>query len=161
MKNIYTLWVSFVILGLFSGCSFKNYASSEANLITIKTANLKFSDIGYFRSDDESVQVELYSSGVAVEKFEINHIVCTKEGCLSKNAFNEDYLNENYPDDLLKNVLRKKPIYDAKNITKNEDGFKQTIVTDKVSICYKVEGDSVRFKDSKNRILIKYKKMKP
>ncbi len=160
MRNIYILWVSLTLL-LFSGCSFKNYNNSEPNLITIKTETLKFSDIGYFHSDKNSVQVELYSSGIAVGKFEINKIVCTNEGCLSKSAFNEDYLSEYYPDNLLKNVLRKKPIFEGKNLVKKPEGFLQEIKNEEVDISYRVTKKSVRFKDSKNSILIKFKKMKP
>ena len=160
-KNIFILWANLALLFALSGCSFKEYNNSQAKLITIKTPTLKFSDIGYFRSDETSVQVELYTSGIAVQKFEIERYVCTNDGCLSKNAFNEDYLSGYYPDELLKNVLLKKPIYSGRNLEKNDNGYSQHIVDEDVNITYKVLKDSMRFQDSKNHILIKFKKMKP
>ena len=161
MKNMYSLGLAIFLLFSISGCSFKNYARSQPNIITIKTPTMKFSDIAYFHQDKDSVKIELYEAGIAVKTIEINRFVCSNEGCISKNAFNEDYLSGSYPDDLLKHILRKEPIYDAKNLIKTNDGFTQKIVTNRLNISYMVKKDSMRFKDSINNILIKFKKMKP
>lgn len=145
---------------LFSACSFKSYQTSESYLITLKTPQIKFSDIGYLRKDKASVQIELYASGVSVNKFEINHYVCSNDGCLSKNAFNDDYLSEYYPDELLKNVLMAKPIFNAQNLIRTAGGFEQRIEDENLYIIYKITANDIYFKDKKNGILIKLKQLK-
>ena len=47
------------------------------------------------------------------------------------------------------------PIYDGKNLKKMYDGFGQKIKDEDVNIDYEVTRQSIRFKDSKNGILLK------
>ncbi len=149
------LWVSLLF---FSGCSFKQYEVSKAKVIILKTPKIKFADTGYVRATDDSVEVELFTAGQVVGKITINHLVCVKdEGCLRKSSFNEAYLNKNYPDKIMQHILLGKPIFEAKALKRNIEGFEQKIQNEFVNITYRVDQRQIYFKDRKNKILIKIK----
>ncbi len=154
MKLSYLL----LLIGLlFSGCSLKNYKHEESKIIIIKTPKLKFSDLGYIRHSGDDVELELFMAGVSVQEIAINHFVCVKEGCMFKSNFNKEYLNANYPDDLLQNILLSRQIYDGKNRVQSRMGFQQKIRNENVNIIYKVSKKETFFKDKKNRIIFKIK----
>ncbi len=152
------LLIAFTLL--FSACSTKNYEITKTKIIIIKSPKLKFADLGYIRNSDKSIELELFVAGKAVEKFTINHLVCTSEGCMSKSGFNADYLHASYPDDILQNILLARPLYDGKNRVQTLDGFEQNINNENVSITYKVTSKSTFFKDRKNNIIFKIKDTK-
>jgi hypothetical protein len=83
MQKFFILWVSLIIL-FIGGCSTKHYSVSEPKIITLKTPKLKFADTGYIRHDESSVEVELFTAGVAVEKISIDDQVCVSAGCMSE-----------------------------------------------------------------------------
>ena len=150
--------LSFIFV--FSACSVKNYENTQAKIIIIKSPKIKFADIGYLRSSDKAIELEMFFAGQAVEKISINHLICVSEGCLSKGGFNEDYLHHSYPDDILQNILLGRAIYDGKNRLKTEDGFEQKISTEDVNIKYRVNTKEIFFKDRKNKIIFKIKDTK-
>ena len=149
------LWVS-----LFLGCAPKSYTMNESRLIIIKTPKLKFADLGYIRKNLDEVRADLFVAGTLVQSIEINTLVCVNEGCVSKSSFNEEYLNPAYPNDLMLNVLLAKPIFNKASIKKTENGFIQELKSDEYNITYKIENGNIYFKDKKNKILIKIKKIK-
>ena len=149
--------LSILILFLFGGCSIKNYKHTKTKLLVIKSPKLKFADVGFIRNDANAVELELFSAGIEVQKITINHLVCVRDGCMSKSGFNKDYLNKSYPDDILQNIILAKPIFNNKNLLKNKDGFEQYIKNKDVDISYKVTKKSIYFKDKKNKILFKIK----
>ena len=151
--------ITFIVLVFFVACSTKEYVSKEAQIVTIKSPKLKFNDIGYILHDGNSVELQLYSAGTTVEDITIDHLVCIEAGCMSKSAFNEEYLSGSYEDDLLKNLLMKKPIFGGKNLKKRRNGFEQHLVTKAYDITYRVGKDTLYFKDTKNRILLKLKSL--
>jgi len=67
---------------------------------------IKFSDIGYLRNSDDAIELELFIAGQVFQKIHINHLICVKEGCMSKRSFNEKYLNATYPENILQNIFR-------------------------------------------------------
>jgi len=142
---------------LFGACSVKNYEHTKSKIIIIKSPKLKFADLGYIRNTNKSLELELFVAGKSVSKISINHLICVKNGCMSKAGFNEEYLDENYPDDILQNILLSKPIYDGLHVEKNVDGFVQKIENKNVNISYKVTSHVTYFKDRKNNILFKIK----
>ncbi len=142
---------------IFSGCTIKNYDITQTKIIIIKSPKLKFADIGYVRNSDKSIELELFVAGKAVEKITINHLICTSEGCMSKQGFNKDYLNASYPDDILQNIILGHKIYDGKNLLKTQNGFEQHIQTRHVDIIYRVNPHAIYFKDRKNKIILKFK----
>ena len=145
---------------LFSACSVKEYHHTKTKIVIITSAKIKFADVGYIRNSENSIELELFTAGTAVEKININHLICTSEGCLSKRGFNDDYLNKSYPSDILQNILLGKPIYDAKNRVKTDDGFEQHIKDNNVDIKYSVTSNITYFKDKKNNIIFKIKDIK-
>ena len=153
-------YILLIFIILFSACSPKNYKTTQTKIIIIKSPKIKFSDLGYIRNSDKAVELELFIAGKAIQKITINHLVCTSDGCMSKSGFNEDYLNEQYPDDILQNILLAKPIYNKQGFEKTEDGFVQTIKSLHVDISYRVSTGVTFFKDSNNKIIFKIKDTK-
>jgi len=154
--KFYILWVSL----LFGGCSLQQYTHSEPKLIVLKTPKIKFADTRYIRSSGDALEVELFSAGQAVGKISIDRMVCVDgEGCMRKRTFNEVYLNAAYPDTLMQHVLLGRPVFEAQGLERNEQGFTQHIQTLLVDINYKVKAHTIYFKDRKNKILIKIKRL--
>jgi len=153
-------YILLIFILIFSACSTKNYEITKTKIVIIKSPKIKFSDLGYLRNSDDSLELELFMAGKSIQKISINHLICVSEGCMTKSGFNEDYLNENYPDDILQNILLAKPIYDGKNLEKTKDGFIQHISSLHVEILYKVSQNQVFFKDKKNHIIFKMKDTK-
>ena len=159
MKKYFTLWVSLVPLLFLSGCGAKPFVHENAATIIMKTPKIKFADTGYVRSNEDVVSLELFSAGLAVGRFEIENLICVDgEGCMRKSSFNEEYLSEHYPDTLMENILRSKPIYNGTNLLQSDHGFEQQIMDKYVDIHYKVTERQIYFKDRTNSVLIKIKK---
>ncbi|WP_324171397.1 hypothetical protein [Sulfurimonas sp.] len=154
----YLLLVAVILF--FSACSVKNYEKTQTKIIIIKSPQIKFADLGYIRSRDKAIELELFSAGKSIQKIEINHLICVNEGCMSKSGFNEDYLNKTYPSDILQNILLSNSIYDGENLIKAEDGFLQKIKNKNVDITYRVTSNVTFFKDKKNKIIFKIKDTK-
>jgi len=144
----------------FSACSIKEYSNTQTKIFIIKSPQIKFADIGYIRNTNEAVELELFMAGKVIERISINHLICVRNGCMSKRGFNEDYLHPTYPDNILQNILLGNEIYDGQNRIKTDNGFEQNIESKYVDIIYKVNKDSILFKDRKNRIIFKIKDTK-
>ena len=158
MTKFSILWASLLLL-LLSGCGAKPFVKTESATIILKTPKIKFADMGYVRSNEDLIALELFTAGQPVGKFEIEKMVCVEgEGCLRKSSFNAEYLNMHYPDTLLEHVLRGVPIYDRLNLVDNAHGFEQDILDEFVDIKYRVSLGQIYFKDRWNGILIKIKK---
>ena len=152
MKYILLIFTLF-----FGACSVKTYEHTQTKIITIKSPKIKFSDAGYLRNSEKSIELELFMAGKSIEKISVNHLICTSEGCMSKSGFNKDYLNAAYPDDTMQNMLLSRAVYSGKNLIKTEDGFEQHIRDESVDIVYRVDSRTVYFKDTKNNIIFKIK----
>ncbi len=152
MKYLLLIFILF-----FSACSVKEYEITQTKIITIKSPKIKFSDAGYLRNSDKTIELELFMAGRSIEKISVNHMICTSEGCMSKSGFNKDYLHSSYPDDTMQNMLLSHAIYDGKNVTKTADGFEQKIKSSQVDIIYRVDSHGVFFKDRANGIIFSIK----
>lgn len=158
MRKFYTLWASLLIL-LLSGCGARPYVKTDVATIIMKTPKIKFADTGYVRSNNNLVALELFSAGQAVGKIEIENMICVEgKGCMTKSSFNAEYLSAMYPDDILENILRSKPIFMGINLEQTDEGFEQRIDDNVVDIRYTVREHQIYFKDRKNSVLIKIKK---
>jgi len=143
----------------FSACSIKEYKHTQSKIIIIKSPKIKFADVGYIRNSDKAIELELFMAGKSIKKMTINHLICVDEGCMSKSGFNEEYLHVAYPSSLMQNILLSRPIYDEKNLERSVNGFSQVIKNENVDIKYKVDTKTTFFKDSKNKIIFKFKDM--
>ncbi len=158
MKKIITI---FLISLLFISCSYKNRnIKSKTYLITIKTKNLKFSDIGFLNKNRDYLNLQIFSAGNLIFNIEIYTKICVNKNCFSKRDFTNLYLAKVYPQTLFENVLQKKPILESRNLEKIEGGFKQEIKDSNYNIKYKIEKNNISFRDKKNRILIKLRELK-
>ena len=143
-------------LGAFiSGCAPKTYEKNQSYFILIKTPLLKYADLGYIRSTSDEVRVDLFIAGQLIQSIEIDTLVCVNEGCLTKSAFNKDYLHESYPKNLLLNVLLGRPIFEKASFELTSLGFRQVLQSSEYNIEYKVENGEIFFKDSHNKLKIK------
>jgi hypothetical protein len=145
----------------FAGCALKKPAFTNTYLITLKTKKFRFSDFSILkRYSDGSVEVKIYNAGVLIQDIKIDSDICSNDGCLSKEKFNEIYLSRFYPPDLLKNVILGKPIFNSKNFIKKNSGFEQKIFRkNSLDIIYIVNNKEIYFKDKINKILIKVKRV--
>lgn len=150
-------YILLVFTLFFSACSIKNYEHTQTKIVTIKSPKIKFSDMGYLRNSQKSIELELFMAGKSIEKIAINHLICVSSGCMSKSGFNKDYLNSAYPEDILQNILLSHAIYDGANLSKTAEGFTQKIKDEDVDISYRVESGGVFFKDRKNGIIFNIK----
>jgi hypothetical protein len=78
---------------------------------------------------------------------------------MSKRSFNHQVLSAYYPDTILDDIFRGKPIFENKNLQRNRNGFTQTIINkNKYNIHYTVLNNEIIFRDTINDILVKVKK---
>ena len=151
--------VSLLLLLLgFSACTGIGVKKEESAFIVMKTATMKYADMGFISHSSSAVNVEIYGAGQPLMSLEINAMnVCMSTfKCMEKKDFNEKVLNGSYPETLLENIFRAKPIFKEKNLEKNKSGFSQKIVKDGIyNISYTVKGGERIFRDKTNKILIK------
>jgi len=130
----------------------------ESAFIVLKTAGMKYADMGFIKSSSSKVQVEMYAAGQPLVSMEINALnVCMSTfECMEKKDFNKKVLHASYPDTILENIFKAKPIFNSKNLEKNTDGFTQKIQKEELyDITYTVVSGERIFRDTINKILIK------
>ncbi len=152
---ILKITLSLLLALLFIGCSQHNYKSRSAYLITIKSKELRFSDMGFISRSTEAVLIDIFSLGNQILKLEIDDFV-TLNGAtpIPPSMFNSRYLHSDYPPETLKEIFLGKPIFEKLGLENVEDGFIQHIG----EITYRVSQDEIYFKDKKNGVLIKLKR---
>ena len=151
-----------IILGvaslfIISGCSQVKVEKQESAFIVMKTPKMKYADMGFVSESPSRVKVEIYASGQPLVAWEINgmNICMSTLKCMAKADFNEQFLVSSYPDTLLENIFRAKPIFNKKGYQKVEGGFTQRISE---GISYRVISGKRTFRDTINKILIKVNK---
>jgi len=154
--------VSLMIMGfLLSACTPKEYVEQNSAFIMFKTPTFKYADMGFIYENEEEIKIEIYGSGQALMSLEISETsVCMSLlECMGKSAFNKEVLNSLYPDDILENIFRGKPLFNGTGLEKKGTWFTQKIVKkDKYNIDYSVLNNEIIFRDTINTILIKVKK---
>lgn len=129
---------------------------SKAYVVVFKTPKWRFADTGYIRSGDGVAELEVFETGQRILRLQVQNLVCVEdEGCLSKSAFNAEYLSAAYPDDMFYHLLRGEPIMHKQNLVRTDDGFGQRIG----EIVYRVSAKEIYFKDRARGILIKFKRL--
>jgi len=147
-----------ILVTFFLGCSQKNYTSKESYLITFKSKELKFSDMGFISKNDDSILVDIFSVGNQVLKLEMGSFISVNDGVPTPYSFfNKKVFQSEYPSKTVKYIFSGSPIFDGKNLEKTSDGFSQHIGE---NILYKVSKKSTYFKDKMNGVLIKIVKLK-
>jgi len=148
----------FMLSIILCGCSVKhNIRSSEPYLITIKTPQMAFSDTGFLNQGDNYTQLQIFSAGSVLLNLEMSERVCLDGSCLDKLSFNKRFFGTEHYENILSDIVYKKPLFDGVNHLQTATGFSQEIDSKEASIVYKVEGDTRFFKDTKNGVLIRLK----
>ena len=147
-----------MMLFTFNACTGVQIEKQESAFIVMKTATFKYADMGFISNSPSKINVEIYGAGQPLMSLEINAMnVCMSTfQCMEKKDFNEKVLHASYPETLLENIFRAKPIFDKKNVVKNKDGFSQKLTKEsEYDISYSVKGNQRIFRDTLNKILIK------
>ena len=160
--NISRILLLLMISFFFSACAPKEYVKQNSAFIMFKTPTFKYADMGFIYENKDEIKVEIYGSGQALMTLEISEAsVCMSLlECMSKRSFNKEVLNSMYPEDILENIFRGKPIMYSEGLEKNRNGFTQKIVkSNKYNIDYSVFNNQILFRDTINDILIKVKRI--
>ena len=145
---------------LINGCAGKQTITKEnqeSAFIIIKTPTMKYADMGFIYKKTDLTKVEIYALGQPLMSLNINPMnVCMSTfKCMEKKDFNEKMLSSYYPDSILENIFRAKPIFNQKNLEKSSDGFTQKIKKEKeYDISYSVTPKKRTFRDKINKIKI-------
>ena len=148
------------IVLIINGCTGKQAIkkeNQESAFIIIKTPTMKYADMGFIYKKMDLVKVEIYALGQPLMNLDINAMnVCMSTfKCMEKKDFNAKMLSAYYPETVLENIFRAKPIFDKKNLEKEGNGFTQKIKKDKAyDITYSVKSNKRVFRDKINKIKI-------
>ena len=157
IKRVITI---LLILLLINGCAGKQSIkkeNQESAYIIIKTPTMRYADMGFIYKKTDLTKVEIYALGQPLMSLDINPMnVCMSTfKCMEKSDFNAKMLSSSYPDTILENIFRAKPIFDKKNLEKNSEGFTQKIKKEKeYDITYSVTTKKRTFRDKINKIKI-------
>lgn len=146
---------------LLSACAPKEYVTQNAAFIMFKTPTFKYADMGFVYENADEIKVEIYGSGQAMFALEISEssVCMSLLECMSKKRFNKEVLHEEYPEDILENIFKGKPLMQGVGLEKKGDGFTQKIIKkEKYNIDYTVLNKQIVFRDTINSILIEVKK---
>ena len=159
--NFKRIFLLFMMGFLLSACVPKEYVKQNSAYIIFKTPTFKYADMGFIYENEEAIKVEIYGSGQALTSLEIseNSVCMSLLECMGKGTFNKEVLSSSYPDDILENIFRGKPLFHSVGFERKGTGFTQKIVKkDKYNIDYSVLNNEIIFHDTINTILIKVKK---
>lgn len=150
----------FLVFMLFlSGCAFVKTPKDTKSLnVAILSPMIKISDIGFLHSYKNELNLQIYNSAISVANIKISKNICINRVCFSKLEFNHKFFNSEHYDEILSDIILKKPIYDGLNLTKNECGFIQNLKND--TIKYEICDNKVKFFDLQNRVKIIIKELK-
>ena len=161
IKSIKILFVLHLSL-LLTSCINKSYSKQESVFIVFKTPTFKHADLGFIYENKDEIKVEIYSSGQAIMSLLVSDssICMSLFECMNKKSFNQQVLSAHYPETLLENIFRGKPIFKGKSKVKVRNGFTQKLMKkNKYNINYSVLNKQIIFRDTINDILIKVKRL--
>jgi hypothetical protein len=159
--NIRKLLLLLGTLLLLQACGTTPYLKENSALIVFKTPTFRYADMGFIYENRNEVKAEIYGSGQALMTLKITEssVCMSLLECMSKESFNRNVLSSMYPNEILDNIFRGKPIFKDKNLQKSRNGFTQRLVNqNKYDIHYSVLNNEIVFRDTINTILIKIKK---
>lgn len=144
-----------VSLLFFVGCAAKVPQSVQSALIVFKTPKINYGDMGFVKNYGESVQLQIFSAGTALFELSVGKLICVDGRCLGKSVFNKEFLSPFYPDETIGQILLARPIFEAENLVRNEEGFEQKIFSPgRFDILYTVKKGEVSFRDRLSHIVI-------
>lgn len=157
--NFFLKSLLITLLALFlSSCASKSSDfSAKSILVFISTEDLKIHDAGFLKQEKKVLRLEVYKFAKPFFELKISDKICLNAACYEKKDFNQKFLKNAYYDDFLEDILRAKPLYNAKNLEKRDCGFVQKISTGSYEITYELCGGEVNFIDelSGTRIILR------
>ena len=128
------------IVLLFGGCTTKTPTKTQSALVTISTPSMKYNDLGFIKSYNDSVGLEIYSFGKALIDLRVyeNKICSSTFKCMSSQQFVQEYIHPSYPKSFFNNIINFKELDDMNGI----------------SYQYEKE-NNLYYRDKENKILIK------
>ncbi len=150
-----------LVLLFFQGCGYKyEVLSSKSYKIVVKNRDFAISDMGFLNITEYDKIVDIFSAGVAVLHVRLlKDEGCINGYCTDRLDFNRRFLGYRHYKNILDEILMKRPIYEKAGYHKLSDGFEQIIKDKNYSIIYRVNSKEIYYKDKKNHILIKLKRM--
>lgn len=158
-KIFFIIMMTFV----FIACTNKGYVKEESVFVVFKTPALKYADLGFIYENNEEMEIEIYSSGQPLMTLEISktNVCMSLLECMDKKSFNTQVLSKWYPDELIEEIFRGKPIFKGEGLSRKRNGFTQKIKDSyKYNIRYNVFYKETIFRDTINNILIKVKRIR-
>lgn len=151
MKKIFI----FFLLLFFSACALKNqeYPSQKMKVV-FNTPAIKINDFGFLKKENKALNLEVYKLGQAFFKLKIREDVCLNSVCYSKTVFNQKFFKNTYYEDILKDILEAKSLWNGKNIEKTQCGFNQKLNSTNYEIFYEVCDNKISFFDKISHIKI-------
>ncbi|EAI3763559.1 hypothetical protein XJ74_04420 [Campylobacter coli] len=151
MKKIFI----FFLLLFFSACALKNqeYPSQKMKVV-FNTPAIKINDFGFLKKENKALNLEVYKLGQAFFKLKIREDICLNSVCYSKTVFNQKFFKNTYYEDILKDILEAKPLWNSKNIEKTQRGFNQKLNSVNYEIFYEVCDNKISFFDKISHIKI-------
>ncbi len=149
-----------LVLLFLSACVQREPYKTKSALIVWKTPSFRYADMGFISDDGATMKVEIYGAGAALMHLKISgDMICiSRFECMSKEHFNRKYLSMHYPNDILENIFRSKPIFAGARLRQKSNGFTQKIEKPHTyQIEYSVLNKQTIFRDTINKILIKVK----
>lgn len=154
----------FLLLGMtlfFVACGTQPYLKEHAAYIMFKTPTFKYADMGFVYENSDEVKAEIYGSGQALLTLRVSgdSVCMSLLACMSKKSFNQQVLSSAYPQNIIENIFRAKPIFAGANMQKNRNGFTQKLrKIGQYDIAYSVLNNDVIFHDKINHIRIEIRK---
>ncbi|MDR2034603.1 MAG: hypothetical protein LBP89_08245 [Helicobacteraceae bacterium] len=145
---------------LLTGCAKKIEALESRSVIaTIKTPNLSVSQAGFISVlPNDKYRLQIYAAGQGALELTVGEKICQGAlRCLSAGEFNKRYLSENYPPNLMRDVIAARAISNLENavVIDSENGWTQNARSSgKYDVSYEKNGGATRFRDSLNKVLI-------
>lgn len=158
MRIVCSLLISLFLSFYLSGCAQTEPQKTQTAMIVWKSPSFRYADMGFISDYQKSLKVEIYGSGSALMRLEINdHTICmNRYRCMPKGQFNSRFLSASYPDTILEHIFRGKPIFDGESLSRKRNGFTQNIKKSNLyEIAYSVLNNQIIFRDTINQIVIK------
>lgn len=151
MKKIFI----FFLLLFFSACALKNQEYPNQKMkVVFNTPAIKINDFGFLKKENKALNLEVYKLGQAFFKLKIREDICLNSVCYSKTVFNQKFFKNTYYEDILKDILEAKLLWNGKNIEKTQCGFNQKLNSSNYEIFYEVCDNKISFFDKISHIKI-------
>ncbi len=153
MKRFLRAFLALFLALFLNSCASKNenfasQSTSQSVLVLISTKDLKINDAGFLKQKKGEMSLEIYKFAKPFFELKISDKICLNSICYNQKDFNKKFLKNAYYEGFLEDILRARPLYNAKNLEKKNCGFLQKLKSSFYEISYEVCGDKTSFFDA-------------